>query len=58
MMNKKITIRKSIALETVLKEATRQPLLTVEQEIEVEIASQRVVWKIIRNYRTGIIVLW
>lgn len=57
-MNKKITIRKSIALETVLKEATRQPLLTVEQEIEVEIASQRVVWKIIRNYKTGIFVLW
>lgn len=57
-MNNKITIRKSIALETVLKEAARQPLLTVEQEIEVEIASQRVVWKIIRNYKTGIFVLW
>lgn len=58
MMNKKITISKSIALEAVLKEAARQPLLTVEQEIEVEIASQRVVWKIIRNYKTGIFVLW
>lgn len=57
-MNKKFTIRKSTALETVLKEAAEQPLLTVEQEIEVEIASRRVVWKIIRNYRTGIFVLW
>lgn len=57
-MNKKITIRKSTALETILKEAAGQPLLTVEQEIEVEIASRKVVWKIIRNYRTGIFVLW
>ena len=57
-MNKKITIRKSTALEAVLKGAAEQPLLTVEQEVEVEIASRRVVWKIIRNYRTGIFVLW
>ena len=56
-MNKKITIRKSTALETILKEAAGQPLLTVEQEVEVEIASRKVVWKIIRNYRTGILVL-
>ena len=57
-MNKKITIRKSTALEAVLKGAAEQPLLTVEQEVEVEIASRKVVWKIIRNYRTGIFVLW
>lgn len=34
MMNKKITIRKSMALEAICKDACRQPLPTVEQELE------------------------
>lgn len=34
-MNKKITIRKSIALETISKEAYGQPVLTIEQELEL-----------------------
>ena len=34
-MNKKITNRVSQPVESLLKEATEQPLLTVEQEIEL-----------------------
>ena len=34
-MNKKITNRVSLPVELILKEATEQPLLTVEQEVEL-----------------------
>lgn len=34
-MNKNITIRESQPVESILKEATKQPLLTLEQEIEL-----------------------
>ena len=34
-MNKKITNRVSQPVESLLKEATEQPLLTVEQEVEL-----------------------
>lgn len=34
-MNKKITIRKNMTLETISKEAYGQPVLTIEQELEL-----------------------